>query len=142
MIDSAMCCPPSPLQFTAPVRGVANTQARERRAAPQQQGAALGWYGGEQGVVGSGGTGALLSGGAHRTTFEKRPAFHLTCPWSLAFLPWLILAGGRSQRTVLHLLNIRRHPLEEIQYFIIVNSIWVAQLLGKFVNTPYQHNVS
>lgn len=31
-------------------------------------------------------------------------------------------------------MNIRRHPLEEIQYFIIVNSIWVAQLLGKFVN--------
>lgn len=31
-------------------------------------------------------------------------------------------------------MNIRRHPLEEIQYFIIVNSIWVAQLLSKFVN--------
>lgn len=31
-------------------------------------------------------------------------------------------------------MNIRRHPLEEIQDFIIVDSVWVAQLLGKFVN--------
>lgn len=34
-----------------------------------------------------------------------------------------------------YLLNIRRDPLEEIQYFIIVNGIRVAKLLGKFVNT-------
>lgn len=33
-----------------------------------------------------------------------------------------------------YLLNIRRHPLEEIQNFIIVDGIRVAQLLGKFVN--------
>lgn len=39
-----------------------------------------------------------------------------------------------------YLLNIRRHPLEEIQYFIIVNSIWVAQLLGKFVNACENKN--
>jgi len=39
------------LQFTAPVRGVANTQARERLAAPQQQGAELGWRGGVRGVM-------------------------------------------------------------------------------------------
>ena len=37
-------------------------------------------------------------------------------------------------------MNIRRHPLEEIQYFIIVNSIWVAQLLGKFVNACENKN--
>lgn len=39
-----------------------------------------------------------------------------------------------------YLLNIRRDPLEEIQYFIIVNSIWVAQLLGKFVNACENKN--
>lgn len=39
-----------------------------------------------------------------------------------------------------YLLNIRRHPLEEIQYFIIVNSIRVAQLLGKFVNACENKN--
>lgn len=33
-----------------------------------------------------------------------------------------------------YLLNIRRHPLEEIQNFIIVDGVRVAQLLGKFVN--------
>lgn len=37
-------------------------------------------------------------------------------------------------------MNISRHPLEEIQYFIIVNSIWVAQLLGKFVNACENKN--
>lgn len=37
-------------------------------------------------------------------------------------------------------MNIRRHPLEEIQYFIIVNRIWVAQLLGKFVNACENKN--
>lgn len=142
MIDSTMCCPPGCCSSQPLSGGVANTQARERLAAPQQQGAELGCYGGVHRVMGSAGTGALLSGGLHRTIFKRRPAFHPVCPRSLLFLPRLVLAGGCSQRTVLHLLNIRRHPLEEIQYFIIVNSIWVAQLLGKFVNAPYQHNIS
>lgn len=39
-----------------------------------------------------------------------------------------------------YLLNISRHPLEEIQYFIIVNSVRVAQLLGKFVNACENKN--
>lgn len=121
---------------------MANIHAREWLAAPQQQGVELGWYGGVQRVMGSAGTGALLSGGLRRAIFKRRPAFHPACPRSLPFPPRLDLTGGRSQRAVLHLLNIRRHPLEEIQYFIIVNSIWVAQLLGKFVNAPYQHHIS
>ena len=92
------------LQFTASVRGVANTQARERLAAPQRQGAELGWYGGVHGVMGFADTGALLSGGLRRAIFKRRAAFHPACPaQSLPFPPWLALAGGRSQSAVLHL---------------------------------------
>ena len=31
-------------------------------------------------------------------------------------------------------MNIRRHPLEELQDFIIVDGVWAAQLLGEFVH--------
>lgn len=89
------------MECTAPVRGVEDTQARERLAAPQQQGA--GWWRGAQGVMGPAGTEALSSGGLGRAIFKRSPAFHPARPWSLLSPPRWALDAGRSQLAVLHL---------------------------------------
>lgn len=145
MIDSTMCCPPRCCS-SQPLSGGWQAHKPESGWLPlSSRGQSYGGVvGGCTWVMGSAGTGALLSGGLRRAVLKKKgdQPFIQCVSRSLLLLPWLILAGGRSRRAVLHLLNIRRHPLEEIRYFIIVNSIWVAQLLGKFVNAPYQHNIS
>lgn len=55
------------------------------------------------GVTGLAGTEALLSGGQSGGVFKWEATFHPSHPWSLLFPPWRDLAGGCSQRAVLHL---------------------------------------
>lgn len=72
VIDSTMCCPPSCCSSQPLSGGWQTHEAESGWLPPQQQGAELGWCGGVCRVMGSTGTGALLSGGLQRTTSKKR----------------------------------------------------------------------
>lgn len=54
----------------------------------------------------------------------------------VALLPNGALATARLQLRVLHLLNIRWYPGEEVQKLIIVDGIGVSKLLSEFVYAP------